>query len=184
MVDLRHLNTFLKTMSVKYETLKRLQMLSRPGDWAISFDLADGFMACSIAPEDRRYLTVMIQGKLYRACVLPFGLSSSPSVFCQIMQVLTRLLRNPNVALSKDQLSPSEWLGLRDQLLRRPPVSYSGMRCLPFMDDYLALFTSKEEAERGKEVIERVLDFLGLKRQPSKCVWEPTQTLYHLGFDL
>lgn len=169
---------------MKYETLKRLQLMSRPGDWAISFDLADGFTACSIAEEDRQYLTFMLQGKLYRAAVLPFGLSSSPSVFCQIMQVLTRLLRNPNVALSRDQFSPAHWLRTRDQLLQRDPVDYPGMRTLPFLDDYLALFSTREEALKGREVIRRVLDFLGLEPQEAKCVWEPTQSLYHLGIDL
>ena len=171
-------------MGLKYETLRRLQMLSRPGDWAISFDLADGFHCCNIAEEDRQYLTFMLQGKLFRAAVLPFGLSSSPAVFCQIMRVLTRVLRSPIVPLTRDQLAPSHWLALRDQLLSRPAVDYCGMRTLPFMDDYLCLFSSQEEATRGKVMIDRVVDFLGLARQPRKCVWEPTQTLYHLGFDL
>ena len=183
-MDLRHVNKFLKSMGVRYETLKRLQVMSRPGDWAISFDLADGFHACSIAEKDRKYLTFQLQGQLYRAAVLPFGLQSSPSVFCQIMTVLTRLLRSPGVPVSVNHLSPIQWLELRDRFLRRPSVNYQGTRCLPFMDDYLALFPSREEALKGREVIVRVLDFLGLSRQPSKCVWEPTQTIYHLGFDL
>jgi hypothetical protein len=88
------------------------------------------------------------------------------------------------VPLTLDQLAPSHWLALRDQLLSRPAVDYSGMRTLPFMDDYLCLFSSREAATRGKVLIDRVVDFLGLARQPGKCVWEPTQTLYHLGFDL
>ena len=184
MVDLRHLNTFLTDMGVKYETLKRLQMLSRPGDWAISFDLADGFMCCSVAEEDRKYMTFMLQGKLYRTTVLPFGLKSSPAVFCKIMETLTRLLRSPDVALDPKTASPAQWLELRDQMLRRKPITYRGMRTLPFLDDYLALFESRSAALKGRQVIERVLDFLGLERQPKKCVWEPTQTLYHLGFDL
>jgi hypothetical protein len=181
---LRHVNSFLLAMGVKYETLKRLQFMSRPGDWAISFDLSDGFHACNIAEDDRKYLTFELQGRLYRAAVLPFGLSSSPAVFCKIMQVLTRLLRSPETALRRDQMSPAHWLALRDRLMRRTPVPYRGMRTLPFMDDYLALFPTRAAALEGREVIDRILDFLGLDRQAAKCVWEPTQTLQHLGFDL
>ena len=184
MVDLRHLNTFLRDMGVKYETLKRLQVMSRPGDWALSFDLADGFHCCSIANDDRPYLTFMLQGQLYRCTVLPFGLSCSPAVFCQTMETLTRLLRSPDVALKPDQLSPAQWLQLRDRLMRRRPVTYSGQRCLPFVDDYLILFSSRAAAFEGRVVIDRALEFLGLERQLGKGDWEPTQTLYHLGFDL
>ena len=171
-------------MGVTYETLKRLQLISRPGDWAISFDLADGFHAVSIAPEDRKYLTIQLQGQYYQLAVLPFGLSQSPAVFCRCMRVLTRLLRNPETPLRRDDMSPAHWLSMRDKLLQRPAVGYTGMRTLPFCDDYLALFSSREAAKEGRTIIDRVLDFLGLDRQPSKGVWEPTQTLYHLGFDI
>ena len=152
-LDLRHVNSFLVHMGVKYETLKRLQLLSRPNDWAVSFDISDGFHCCQIAPEHRQYLTFQLQGKLYRACVLPFGLSSSPAVFTKIMAVLTRLLRNPTVPTTRDQLSPAHWLRLRDQLLRRTPVEIQGCRMLPFMDDFLALYSSRLEALRGRELI-------------------------------
>ena len=169
MLDLRHINTFLRDMGVRYETLKRLQFMSRPGDWAISFDLADGFHAVNIHEDDRCYLTFSLQGKLYRANVLPFGLSASPAVFCKVMSVLTRLLRSPGVPQRKEDLAPAHWLKLRDLLLQREPVDWAqgGMRTLPFCDDYLALFHSRAAALRGRERIDRILDFLGLARQPS-----------------
>ena len=166
-------------MGVSFETLKRLQLMSRPGDRAISFDLCDGFHAVSIASEDRKYLTIQLHGVYYQVAVLPFGLSQSPAVFCRCMRVLTRLLRNPETPLRRDDMSPAHWMSLCDKLLQRQPVDFTGIRTLPFCDNYLALFSSREAAiaMEGRTI-------LGLDRQPSKCVWEPTQTLYHLGFDI
>ena len=183
-VDLRHVNSFLLDMGMKYETLKRLRFLSRPGDWAISFDLSDGFHAINVAEEDRKYLTFSLQGRLMRFAVLPFGLSSSPAVFCKCMATLTRLLRSPEVSTCRADLSPAQWLKLRDRLLSRPLLNYSGLRTLPFCDDYLCLVGNREAALLGRELIDRILDFLGLDRNPGKGVWEPTQTLRHLGIDL
>ena len=49
------------------------------------------------------------------------------------------------------------------------------------MDDYLALFSSKEDAERGAVQMQTTLAWLGLEANPKKCIWEPTQQLVHLG---
>ena len=38
----------------RYETLKSLRHLAKKGDWAISFDLEDGFHAILIHPDDRK----------------------------------------------------------------------------------------------------------------------------------
>ena len=49
------------------------------------------------------------------------------------------------------------------------------------MDDFLFFFKSREEALRGRDQIQRTLDYLGLKRNPKKGDWEPTQQCRHLG---
>ena len=55
-VDLRPTNAFCRPRSCKYETLKELQRLARKGDWAISFDLQDGYN-CAAVHEDHRSVT-------------------------------------------------------------------------------------------------------------------------------
>ena len=56
-----------------------------------------------------------------------------------------------------------------------------GIRCLPYMDDFLGMFRSRAEALEGRAYVEAVLDLFGLSRNPKKGEWEPTQTLVHLG---
>jgi hypothetical protein len=57
----------------RYETLKSLRYLAKRGDWAISFDLEDGFHAIPIHPDDRKYFTFSIGGKVFQFAALPFG---------------------------------------------------------------------------------------------------------------
>ena len=96
-VDFRHLNCFCRDMSVKFETLKSVRHLARPGDWMLSFDLADGYHAVGIHPDHQKYMTFSIGGQLYSCSSLPFGWSGSPAVFCKVMQVLTQSLRSPDL---------------------------------------------------------------------------------------
>ena len=55
------------------------------------------------------------------------------------------------------------------------------MRVLPFCDDYLFMFATREAALLGRVQIERTCAWLGLALSPTKCVWEPTQVIDHLG---
>ena len=96
-VDLRHLNSFCPAWTTRFETLKDVSRIARPGDWMLSFDLEDGYHAVGIHPESQSYMTFSIQGQLYSCCSLPFGWSGSPAVFCTVMKVSTRALRSPDL---------------------------------------------------------------------------------------
>jgi hypothetical protein len=56
------------------------------GDWAISFDLEDGFHAIPIHPDDRKYFTFFIGGKVCQFAALPFGWTLSPFIFTKVMR--------------------------------------------------------------------------------------------------
>lgn len=63
------------------------------GDRLATLDLESGFHHVSIHPESRDLLGFEWKGTWYRWTVLPFGLCSSPYVFCKTMRVLLQALR-------------------------------------------------------------------------------------------
>ena len=187
-MDFRWLNSHCIERTCKFETLKKLARMARKGDYMFSFDLQDGYHAIGIAPEDRKYFTFNLNGKLLQASALPFGWNASPYVFVKTMKTLVQTLRAPTGA--KDQrdlkeLQTQQHSSVRSSLLRRaggkqcPGVR--GMRVLPYMDDFLVICKTREEALQARTRVMQVLEELGLKRNEGKGHWDVTQRLEHLG---
>ena len=177
-VDLRHLNRFCRDFPIKYETLKRLRQLGAEQDYMFSFDLADGYYALGIAPECRDFFTVSVRGQLFRFAGLPMGWNASPYVFCTLMKVVVRWLRSPTLAES------AKW---RHGSVKRAQLRgqrWKGVRVLPYLDDFLFLASSRQEALRARDLVQRLLERLGLHRNPKKGQWEPTQVIEHLGLEI
>ena len=55
------------------------------------------------------------------------------------------------------------------------------MKVLPFMDDFLVVCKSYQEALRARARVEVLLEELGLARHPDKGQWEISQQIVHLG---
>lgn len=194
-IDLRPTNAYCREHRCRYETLRSLSRLARQGDWMISFDLQDGYHQVGIFEEHRRYMTFALPPppgsppgappRYIRCAALPFGWSQSPLIFTKVMRVMVRLLRAPRAAtleVLRRQTARGRAATLRLGRSRDPWIH--GMRVLPYVDDFLALSSSREEALRCRQRIEHVLDRLGVKRHPEKGFWEPTQRLEHLGLDV
>ena len=150
-VDLRHINTHLQQRSCKYETLQVLEQLAQAGDWMFSFDLKNGYYHVPIHESYRKFLTFSFEGRLYQFNVLPFGLSTAPLVFTKLM---------------------------------RPVVSFwrsKGLRLLPYLDDFLFLSSTIQEAGANRNLVENTLNCLGLQRNVAKGQWDPVTSLVHLG---
>ncbi|EFJ40952.1 hypothetical protein VOLCADRAFT_99195 [Volvox carteri f. nagariensis] len=43
------------------------------------------------------------------------------------------------------------------------------------------MFTSQEQARFCARWVHEMIEFLGLSCHPTKCQWEPSQSVYHLG---
>jgi hypothetical protein len=52
----------------------------------------------------------------------------------------------------------------------------SGMRVLPYLDDFLLVSKDQSEAEASKALASTLLERLGLERHPDKGFWTQTQT--------
>jgi hypothetical protein len=163
----------------KYDTLKVLKNLARKGDYAISFDIQDGFHFIPIAEEDRKYLTFEIDGQLWQCSALPFGWSVSPWIVTKTMRVVVKFFRS-HVGSDLDKRRPATrypWKQKKWKHIRDP----GNLRCLPYVDDFLFLFDSYELASLGAQFIDLTLRKLGLIRSVKKSVWTPTQVIDHLG---
>ena len=86
--------------------MKRLRWLARPNDWAISFDLSDGFRVCGVHKNYQQYMTFRVGEQDYSCAALPFGFNGSPYVFCRIMKTLTHLLRCPSLPVHLGDMTP------------------------------------------------------------------------------
>lgn len=194
-VDLRPTNSFCRQSSCKYETLRVLQRLARQGDWMISWDLKDGYHAVGIQPDFRRFMTFALPPapgsppgtppRYIRCAALPFGWLASPYIFTKVMRVMVRMLRAPQAA-TFERLR-RQTAGGRAAILRlgsRGDPWVRGCRVLPYVDDFLALASTRAEAYRIRARVEYVLHRLGITRHPEKGYWEPTQRLEHLGLDV
>jgi hypothetical protein len=59
------LNDFLDIPSFQMETVQGVSSSVRPGDWATSLDLTDGYFHLPIAPWFRKFLRFVVDGKIY-----------------------------------------------------------------------------------------------------------------------
>jgi hypothetical protein len=96
-IDLRELNRYCSEFNMSCETLKHLRHLSHPGDFFVSFDLADGYYTLDIMEEDRNYFTVNYRGTLWHLACLPIGWLGSAYYFWKLTHMFTNYLRRPLV---------------------------------------------------------------------------------------
>ena len=176
-VDLRHLNQFVKKGSMQMETLKDLRRLVRKGDYMFSFDLEDGFYALGVQQPYRKYFTVNIDGTLYQFAGLPMGYTLSPRLFCRLTETMIRYLRTP-AARRPGACVP--------QITRRNHKKHraAGARMLPFVDDFLFMAPTRAQALDLRREVEDLWTSLGLSRNATKGVYEPTQCLQHFGLPI
>jgi hypothetical protein len=163
-IDPRQVNECCRRMGMKFETLRKLRNMSRQKDWMFSLDLADGFYALGIAEEFRDYFTVSIRGQLWRLAALPMGWCLSPYYFCSLMAVMVRFIR----------------CSARRSNMKRAR-GRQRIAVLPYVDDFLFVAPTLPAALALRDRVEALLSRLGLSRNTKKGVWEPTQSLEHLG---
>ncbi|KAK3258501.1 hypothetical protein CYMTET_32458 [Cymbomonas tetramitiformis] len=192
-VDFRWLNQWCVKNRVKMETLKKLRRLAKPGDWCFSFDLQDGFHALGIHPDFQKFMQFDLQGDLLQCSAMPFGWSDAPRVFCKFVRVMVEALRSPQAAEDRREikrLRDGSAVRQRWSVRRRTGGAggdanrHSGMRVLPYMDDFLVLVDSQREGFLRREKVQLVLHRLGLRRNEKKGHWEPTQVVEHLGLEV
>lgn len=135
-------------------THSTLIQLVRPGNWFTSIDLKDTYFHISIYPPRRKYLRFLFQGVAYKYTVLLFGLSLSPRVF---------------VKCNEAAIAP-----LRER----------GIRLATYLDDWLLLAHTREEAVSHAQIVLSHLQDLVFVVNTDMSVLQPSQKIAFLGLIL
>ena len=89
-LDLRHVNKFVKHVKFKYEDLRTLSEMFSEDDYFTTFDLKYGYHHISIHPEHYKYLgfqwSFATKVRFFEFVVLPFGLSEASFIFTKVLR--------------------------------------------------------------------------------------------------
>ena len=100
-LNLRHLNQFLRKDHFKYEDLRIAMLMLEKRDLLMKFDLKSGYHHLDIIGAHQTYLgfTWELQGKTryYVFTVLPFGLSSVCYAFTKTVETPYWILERPRL---------------------------------------------------------------------------------------
>ena len=113
-LDLSHLNQFLKVEKFKMETPETIRTSLLQGEWVTSVDFKDAYFHIPIQKQSRKYLRFQVQDQTYQFKALPFGLSTAPMEFTVItkevkLMAMHKGYKNPPVPrrlVSKSQIPP------------------------------------------------------------------------------
>ena len=154
-IDLSDLNKKLKKRSFKMEDLKSVVKLIRPGMWAVKLDLKDAYFHVPLHPLIWKFFKFILRkkGKHQRFFFkkLPFGLTTAPWAFTRILAPLKKILKLQKIIISA------------------------------FLNDFLILARSREEALKHTEIVINLLQDYGFRINWDKSSPEPVRVLEYLG---
>ncbi|KAK7909772.1 hypothetical protein WMY93_014456 [Mugilogobius chulae] len=153
-LDLRILNGCIAKRPFRMLTTRHLLECVSQGDWMTSVDLTDAYFHVSIVPEHRKFLRFSVAGKCYEYCRLPFGYSLAPRTFSKCVEA----------ALD--------------------PLRRMGIRILTYIDDWLILASSRQEAQAHTKVVLDHISKLGFVVNRAKSSLRPAQVMCYLGLQL
>jgi hypothetical protein len=181
-INYKYINSLNVAKKCRFETLRYLQRYDVSSAWAVKADMQDAFYQVPLHPSAVPYFCFEFCGKYYQMNCLPFGWNNSPYYFTKIARPFVAHLRSPlHTKVAPGSMYPGPPAGYTPPVCRAGDVQRFGCRVLPYLDDFLFLFASREAAAAGAAWIQSLLYWLGFTPHPTKSVWEPTQQLEHLG---
>ena len=156
-LDLRHVNRYLKMQKFKYENLHTVAELFEKDFFFGTFDLKSGYHHVEIAEEFRTYLGFAWTHedgitRFYRFLVLPFGLATACYVFTKLLRPLVKRWRS------------------------------QGIRCVIYLDDGIAGGKAYSETQKILCKVKSDIISAGLTLNIEKTKLEPRQKGKWLGF--
>ena len=150
-IDLSTPNLNVDRTPFRMETSQTVLRSVRRNDWMVSIDLKDAYLQIPIHPKSRRFLRFTAGGRTWQFRVLFYGLSTTPQVFTRVMAPVS---------------------GFLHQL---------GIRMLRYLDDWLILVLSQEEACWARDQVLSLCQELGIVVNLEKSTLTPSQQITYLG---
>ena len=157
-IDLSTLNKKIKKKYFRMEDLRKVSKIIHPGLWGVKLDLKDAYHHVPLAKKIWKFFrfAIMIDGKIeiFFFKVLPFGLTTAPWAFSRVLKPIKKQLRLLNITISA------------------------------YLDDFLILARSKQEAIDHTRIVIEVLQSYGFNINWEKSSPEPLRVLDYLGVTL
>ena len=154
MIDLSHLNRFVRLTPFKMETVTSVLLSVREGDFLASIDLKDAYFQILIHQSSRKLLRFLSEGTVYQFKALCFGLSTAPQVFTSVFAAV------------------SSW------------AHFHWIRLLRYLADWLVLASSEAEARQNVRDLLSFCYSLGIVINEGKSDLVPSQTANYLGMTI
>ena len=151
-LDLSHLNPFLKTEKFKMETPETIRTSLQGGEWVTSIDFKDAYFHMPIQEQSRKYLRFHVQGQTYQFKALPFGLSTAPSEFTVVAKEVKLM------------------------------ATFEGIRIHQYLDDWLVRAGSHQVCLRHTQHLVKICQDLGWLVNLDKSELEPKQIFDFVGY--
>lgn len=151
-LNLKSLNENVHYQHFKMENLQLALGLIEENYFMASVDLKDAYYSVSIAPEYRKFLRFIWNGRLYQYTCLPNGLTSAPRIFTKIMKPVFSKLRN------------------------------EGFFSVYYLDDSLLIGSNETDCKNNVHATTKLLTDAGFIINYDKSSFEPSCTINFLGF--
>ena len=153
-IDLSHLNEFVQLTPFKMETVASVLLSIREGDFLASLDLKDAYFQIPIHRSSRKLLKFTSEGTVYQFQALCFGLSTSTQVFTRVFAVVSAWAHSHRI------------------------------RLLRYLDDWLVLSSSEQEAKQAVQLFLPLCHTLGSVINEKKLDLVPSQTAKYLDMTI
>ena len=150
-IDLSPLNKLLRKIHFKMEDLRKVARSLSPGLWAVKLDLKDAYLHLRLALQVVKYFGFALGKRIFAFLVLPFGLAPAPWLFTRVLKPVKKALRR------------------------------LGIRITSFLDDFLLLARSRQEAVDHTRIAVGLLQRLGFHINWKKSILTPQRRLEYLG---
>lgn len=153
-LNLKQLNQCVEKIHFKMDTLKNAIALMKKDCFFASIDLKDAYYSVNIHPKFRKFFRFMFQGKLYEFRALPQGFRDSPRIFTKILKPVLAHLHQ------------------------------HGHSLVIYIDDSLIQGDTYTLCAEAVHSTAQMLDELGFTIHPAKSMFQPSQSIEFLGFNL